>query len=505
MTVTPDRQAAGRFILPLYVALTVLLCAPFFLLTFPPFVDYPNHLARSYILMHYSQVPLFQAAYSLDHAPIYNLAVDLVVPPLARVIGLAVAGRLFLILVIGAYAAGCYMLASAIHGGRTWLAFVPLMFAYNSFLMMGFVNYYFGVALYLAVFACWLRWKRAWTPVRALTFACLTVACYFSHLTSVGFLGVSVACVSAYEYCAGRTSLWGMWITGLSFLPAAALYLACARRFANTGASIQWNTLRGKLIELLAVIRTYDVGVDVALLACVAACLALLALNSSKGFVSAPILICGILLMLGYVTAPLGLLTGLELDARFVWPGFVLIALAFRPRIRPDYGAICLTCIVLIFVVRAGVLWSYWSGLDVKISRMVRVFEQLPRERTIFPADFQGAGVKTAKLDEAVKFVVCYAVISRDAYVPTTFAIEGQQPIVERSMIGFHGWKPGAVSPWAGYDYVWTYKPPAALVETLSRTANPVASADESTLWSLNDARSGTVEWLKDRKRVAAK
>lgn len=486
MMTTPVREVAGRYILPLYVALSILLCAPFVRLTFPPFSDYPNHLARSYVVMHYAEVPLFQAAYRREYGPIYNLAMDLVVPPLARVTGLAVAGRIFLILLIATYAAGCYLLAATIYGGRTWLAFVPLMFAYNSPLMMGFVNYYFGVALYLVAFACWLRWKRAWTPVGVLAFACLAVACYLSHLTSIGFLGVSVVCVSAYEYFTERPPLLGMWITGFSFLPAAVLYLICARRYAPTGSAIQWNTVKGKLIVLLAVIRTYDVGTDIALLVCVAVCVAFLILKSNGVSVSVPILSCGVVLLLGYVVTPLVVLTSSAVDARFVWPGFVLIVLAFRPRIRPRYGAICFTCLVLIFLVRAGIVWSYWRDLDVKISRMVRVFDQLPREQKIFPAHFVSPGVKAAKLDAAVRHVVCYAVISRDAYVPTTFAIKGQQPIIDKEMIPFHSWVPGGATPWAGYDYVWTYKPPAELLETLSRTATPIASADESTLWSLH-------------------
>jgi hypothetical protein len=483
-------EAAGRFILPLYAALSMLLCVPFVSLRYPPFSDYPNHLARSYIVMHYAQVPLFQAAYWRDHAPIYNLAMDLIVPPLARVIGLRAAGSCFLILLVAAYATGCYLLASAIHGGRTWLAFVPLMFAYNSPLIGGYVNYYCGIAMYLIAFACWLRWNRIWSPARALAFACLTVACYFSHVTSIGFLGISAACVSAYEYFTKRVPLRGTWITGLCFLPAAALYLVYASGLApKKETSIEWNTVKGKLIELLAVIRTYDVGTDIALLACTAACLAFLILKSRGALVSAPILICGAVLMLGYVASPLGMLTGSGADARFVWPGFVLIVLAFRPRIRPRYGAMCLTCFLLIFLVRAGILWSYWHGLDIKISRIVRVFDQLPPEQKIYPAYFQGPGVKQTKLDEAMKHAVCDAVVSRNAYVPTTFAIRGQQPIVERNTIGFRSWKPGAVAPWDGYDYVWTYNPPAELVEALSRTAIPIAGADESTLWSLKGSR----------------
>ena len=408
-------------------------------------------------------------------------------PRLHELSGWLPPGKVFLVLLIATYATGVYLLALAAFGGPTWLAFVPLMFAYNSDLIAGFINYDAGVAMYLLAFGCWLLWKDSWTLVRALAFAGLALACYLAHMTSIGFLGVSILTVSAYELYKKRTLWWGLAVTALGLLPVVMLYLIYAFGSAQIKAPIEWNSIKGKLIQLLVVIRTYDVRVDLALMAGIAICLAFLFVRSKRKFtVSVPILLCSCVLMLGYLVAPYQMFTGSPVDGRFVWPAFVLFTLAFRPHIRPRDGAICLIAFLLLFLVRADIMWSHWRELDVKISRMVRVFDQLPRDSKLYVAYYSGPGVDATKRDEAVRHVPCYAVVARDAYVPTVHGIRGMQPIVDKHIVAFRQWLPGTALPWSGYDYVWTYKPPPDLTDILLRTATRATSVDDSTLWRIN-------------------
>jgi hypothetical protein len=82
------------------IALALLLAAslcPVLLVRIPAMADYPDHLARMYIL---------NAAGTADQNPFYqivwalypNLAMDVLVPPLARLVGAEVATRMFLLL-----------------------------------------------------------------------------------------------------------------------------------------------------------------------------------------------------------------------------------------------------------------------------------------------------------------------------------------------------------------------------------------------------------------------
>ncbi len=56
-----------------------------------PLVDYPNHLARMAVLAKLPHDPTLQAFYALAWRPIPDLAMDVLVPPLLRVMPLFLA------------------------------------------------------------------------------------------------------------------------------------------------------------------------------------------------------------------------------------------------------------------------------------------------------------------------------------------------------------------------------------------------------------------------------
>jgi hypothetical protein len=86
---SPEPQT-GR---PLWVwsafALAMMLVGvPVFSTVLPPLLDYPNHLARMHLLAEGDD-----AFYSVRWAALPNLAEDLIVPPLARLMPLDIAER----------------------------------------------------------------------------------------------------------------------------------------------------------------------------------------------------------------------------------------------------------------------------------------------------------------------------------------------------------------------------------------------------------------------------
>ena len=78
------------------IALTaLLLLAPLLLVDVPPLLDYPNHLARLYLLAHGSDIPSLAPLFTPHWAIIPNLAVDLAYP-LLTLLPVHIAGRLIL-------------------------------------------------------------------------------------------------------------------------------------------------------------------------------------------------------------------------------------------------------------------------------------------------------------------------------------------------------------------------------------------------------------------------
>src|ERR1039457_2717491 len=93
-----------------YAMLLIVLCMiliPIWIVKYPGMLDYPNHLARCYILAHYHDNPVFQQRYVLDYSPLPNLAIDLVVVPLLQLFPLIVCGKIFLSLAAVLYVFGC--------------------------------------------------------------------------------------------------------------------------------------------------------------------------------------------------------------------------------------------------------------------------------------------------------------------------------------------------------------------------------------------------------------
>src|SRR5271167_2568850 len=77
--------------------LAAMLLAPIWRAAFPPLLDYPNHLARAFVLSHLSD-PAFQFSqfYRADWAALPYLGMDASLAVLGRIFPIDTAGRVFL-------------------------------------------------------------------------------------------------------------------------------------------------------------------------------------------------------------------------------------------------------------------------------------------------------------------------------------------------------------------------------------------------------------------------
>src|SRR5437879_399276 len=160
-TTTPETGSALR-VWGAFALLLALVTVPLFSTVLPPLVDYPNHLARMHLLKEGGD-----AFYAVRWAALPNLAEDLIVPPLAQLVPLDTAGKLFLVMIFALMAGGAVWLNRCATGSwRLWplLAFLLL---YNRILLWGFLNYLFGIGVALVGTASWLALeaRRCWLRV----------------------------------------------------------------------------------------------------------------------------------------------------------------------------------------------------------------------------------------------------------------------------------------------------------------------------------------------------
>lgn len=176
-----------------YFLLVGLTLSPLLWTRIPALVDYPNHLARMWILVHGSDIPALAANYVAHWRLLPDLAMDLVVPPLAHLIGVELAGRTFIALTMLLLVAGTMTLHRVLHGRIGLWPLCSLLFVYNAVLYWGFLNCLFGMGIGLFLFTAWIA-TRAWPTLwRIPIFAAAASVLFCLHLFAFGFYGLLVA------------------------------------------------------------------------------------------------------------------------------------------------------------------------------------------------------------------------------------------------------------------------------------------------------------------------
>src|SRR5438477_5167904 len=119
---------------------------PVLLTPIPAMVDYPNHLARMYILSR-SSAPDANPYYEVAWALYPNLAMDLLVPRMAALIGVENATRMFLLLSQFLVVSGAILLERVVKGRIHLAGFAALIVLYCLPFAWGFINFEFGLGL----------------------------------------------------------------------------------------------------------------------------------------------------------------------------------------------------------------------------------------------------------------------------------------------------------------------------------------------------------------------
>ena len=160
-----------------------LVTVPLFSTMLPPLFDYPNHLARLYLLREGGN-----AFYAVRWELLPNLAQDLMVPPLAGLMPLELASKLFLIVVFGLIAGGTIWLNRVATGAWSLWPLLAFLLLYNRIFLWGFVNYLFGIGIALGSTALWLALERRRWWLRVLASSVAALLCYPVTSLLLGFI-----------------------------------------------------------------------------------------------------------------------------------------------------------------------------------------------------------------------------------------------------------------------------------------------------------------------------
>jgi hypothetical protein len=411
-----------------FALLLMLVAVPPFSTVLPPLVDYPNHLARMHLLAEGGN-----AFYAVRWAALPNLAEDLIVPPLARVLPLDTAGKLFLVMIFALMAGGAVCLNRCATGGwRLWplLAFLLL---YNRILLWGFLNYLFGIGVALVGEASWLALEaRSWW-LRVLASSLVALACFFSHIAAFGFYALVLLGVEALPACtelrARRWTALGrrIGVAAPQFILPALLLLGGPQDAA--GGTVGYAGVWRKIDLLFNVFDNYNRVFDVA---CFVAFLGLiggllwtkrLALEPRLGYACA-------IVFAAYLLLPSQIYGGSGTDHRLPTAIFLLLVAAGMPRFpsRRIATAIGIAAVALL-VVRLGVIERVWLRANQVYTADLAGIDLLPRGAKLAVAQPEGL-FHVTRIPEV--HVATLAIARREAFVPTLFTIPGQQPVMPK-------------------------------------------------------------------------
>ena len=250
-----------RFVVAATLAATVPLLWP----TIPPLVDLPGHMGRYRVQLAIDSHPALARWYDFRWQLIGNLGIDLLIVPLARLVGLELAVKLIVICIPALIVAGLLWIAREVHGRIPATALFALPLAYSYPFQFGFVNFALSMGLALNLFALWLRLARLGRlRLRAALFvplSCLLWLCHTFGWGALGVLGFSAEMIRQHDLRKdGRSGHWveSWWRAGLGVVPLAPplVLMAFWRSGAGvTGDTFDWFNWRAKYWWATMVLR----------------------------------------------------------------------------------------------------------------------------------------------------------------------------------------------------------------------------------------------------------
>jgi hypothetical protein len=437
--------------------LAVMLLAPIWTSAFPPLLDYPNHLARAFVLAHLHDPHYsFAEFYRADWGAYPYLGMDASLAVLGRVFPIETAGRVYLSLCVLAIPAATWFFVHEAQPGAEAAFLWSLLIAYNVFFLEGFLNFDLSIAVGFLALGVWLRWLAKPGTGRWIAALLCFTALYFTHLLGFGIAGLIVVAYLVFSRKPIRDWLW----SGALALPGLAFYLHSSRVGLNAG-KIVFHGWDDKLDSLGMILHGYWPTLDwISLGALAAWFFAAWWHNGEFRWDRKWIAIAAFLFAL-FSLIPWMWGEGSDLDIRVLPFLFVAILATARVGRRGKWLAVVP---LLLFAVRTVNVTQHFREAQPELAGLARSFDAVPRGTLVLPI-VEG---DEDPIERPFTHFWAYGVIRRGWFSPYLMDAPGETPmrIVHDSYTpdGFWNLTYDEAPDWqqvqSDYDYVWAYDVP---------------------------------------------
>ncbi|RYE97073.1 MAG: hypothetical protein EOO77_39745, partial [Oxalobacteraceae bacterium] len=178
-------------------AMLLGLILPLLLVEVPPLTDYPNHLARALFLAFGATDPIMSKMFAANWQIAPNLALDIVLPPLLRIMPPLIAGKVLLGFAAVLPATGAIAFNRACFERRSYWPLAVGLVVYNVPFLLGFINFQIGVGVALWGAAAWVWMARRHPVLGVASGVVFGVAAFFSHLFAFALYALLIGCWEA--------------------------------------------------------------------------------------------------------------------------------------------------------------------------------------------------------------------------------------------------------------------------------------------------------------------
>ena len=465
------------------LALSFVAIIPFWTVRYPVLTDYPNHLARWFVLFHMKDGAYhFANLYAPAWGPLPYISPDILAMVLQYFLPIDVVGRCILSLCIILVALATYFFLKKACPENVGLATFGILVAFNPNFLMGSISNEFSLAFCLLVVGLWVTYCKAPKVMTAVGIAIGLILVYLSHLS-----GFVVAGLVMGVYALFQEQRWKkVGILAIMSLPALLMF-AYNPSHAGSGASFVYAGPAGwdKVRNLFFPLRLFtSKKLDLICLAGLAF-LILLVLKKRPTFAWQPVwlAVCSILL-LAYLVAPAQYGFGGYIDTRFMPFLYLFLLAVIRFNQVPRYLYIGLALLVLF---RVATVEQMFISHQSELKQLTASFESIPRNAKVLPlVHFPENGF----IGRGDIHHLEYGVIQRGFLDPVLFHLQGAQPI---RLVGSPycpnvfcdvaaapevDWQQVAYS----YDYLWVHSDPEITTFT-SRIGNAIFSNSSVTVY----------------------
>jgi hypothetical protein len=393
--------------------------------------DYVEHLSRMYILAASrtgNPNPFYQVSWALYP----NLAMDIIIPLLGRIVSIEFATRIFFLTSQLLVISGAIALELSVKGRHVFSGFAALLTLHSMPFSLGFVNFEFGAGLALWGIALWIALSHRELWQRFLGNLIFVPILFLSHFFALGIYGLTIGLFELRKTLIPQFNVWRAVLTTIGLVTPVALMLIL---MGLSGGAVgendnQW-MLSWKPIWLALFLNGYNVYLA-------AGCGAALAVSLIYGAIKRDWSLSneGKWIALGFLVVflvmPFKLFSSRMGDIRMITAGFLVLPAFIIPGPKPKsssyLAAAVIASIILINSVYVGYLWTSYQH-DY---RAIKASFALLRQNS-FVLVGSTAPPETVLTDAPMWRAPTLAVHYAKAFVSSLYTLTGQNAVEIRS------------------------------------------------------------------------